>query len=325
MSRPDLPVRTYVDCASHGHRETAFVCPHIAESMVEGKPLGFHFEATPDEQRAPAFCTTCAQQRAHDAEPWPAMAEICVDCYDDARRLNGLWASGTVPEAERQLSVMQARFDAAGRKLSLAEQMNFLGTSRAVRHGRVTWGCTVQANNLLFSYGRQKLPGEVVYVTDPTITVAPLELTAVADRLYALKGTHQADPAFATISRYLANETTRVSGLLVPDRLSFGLPCAISSTLFVPANFPDGVLSQRVYPVIVQGSGKHVCIPLPSRFWSEELRSHWATRERASVVARSLKTLSAEFRAWPPIAQLGFLLLLIAGLLALVRLLLPFR
>jgi hypothetical protein len=181
----------------------------------------------------------------------------------------------------------------------------------------------VQANNLLFSFGRENLPGEIVYVTDPTVSVTPLELTAVADRIYALKGTRQTDPAFATISRYLANETTRVSGLVVPSLLSFGLPCAISSTLFVRGTFPGGVLSQRVYPVIVQGSGKHVCIPLPCRFWSEELRTKWAPPERVSVVARSLTILLAEFRAWPLFAQLGFALLILAGLLALVRLLLP--
>src|SRR5688572_172610 len=90
--------------------------------------------------------------------------------------------------------------------------------------GRVVWGHIIQANQLLFAPGPEDLPAEVLYSFDTALQsdAALRTYEGLAPRLYALKGTDQADPRLAKISRVLAAEIERTSRRELPGDLTGG-------------------------------------------------------------------------------------------------------
>jgi hypothetical protein len=149
----------------------------------------------------------------------------------------------------------------------------FSTTNRLLTSGRLTWGCLVQANQLLFEPGPDDCPGEVLYSTESSCSLASLR--EVASAVYELKGTQQPDPAFAKISQYLANELTRVFGLQVPTLVSGTTSAAISTTFFVRRHLPRGVLALPWFPLLVLDRPPHTAMVVPSRYWSESFVDLW--------------------------------------------------
>ena len=154
-------------------------------------------------------------------------------------------------------------------------ERHFASTKLLLERGRLTWGCTVQANALLFQPGKHDCPGEVLYGTDPRASPSLEELGRIATELFDLKGTFQPDPAFANISEYLANERIRVFGLNVPSLVSGKTACAVSTVFFVRKHLPNGVLSYRWYPLLVLDAEPRTAMVLPSRYWSDALVTLW--------------------------------------------------
>ncbi len=147
--------------------------------------------------------------------------------------------------------------------------------ARLLECGRVTWAHLIQAKRLLFAPGRYDHPGELVYASDPSRPVALATLARVASELFSLKGTQQSDPKFAEISRYLGEETIRVFGLAVPQLVSHGAPCAVSTTFFARKHLPGGILSSSSFPILVLDEKPTAAMVIPSRFWSASLVDHW--------------------------------------------------
>jgi len=225
------------------------------------------------------------------------MTVLCAVCYDFARKQNGVW-----PFVDKPAQVLRScaeNFGAAPRTISWWQRATYFRSRRPewaaaddiqahfrqyrqmLERGRVTWGCTVQANHRLFEEGPQDGPGEVVYVRDPARPVDLVELHRVARQLYSIKGTQQPDPLFEQLSSYLTNEKVRVFGLPVPALISPRVPCAISTTYFNRRHLPNGILSVRTYPILVAREEPWTVTVLPSRYWPEELRAHWCSRAPA--------------------------------------------
>ena len=72
------------------------------------------------------------------------------------------------------------------------------GQKHLLKHGAITWGALVQANNQLFEPGERDHPGNVVY--DRREFSSPTALEATAQALAATKGSAQPDPAVDVIA-----------------------------------------------------------------------------------------------------------------------------
>lgn len=129
------------------------------------------------------------------------------------------------------------------------EMMQFFeGHRHALVHGRLTLAATVQVNRILFEPGGSDAPGEVVY--DLADGMPAEELTALATRLFGLRGESPADPRAARIGRYLENQLERVFGWPVPE--GWGPEtCRISTVYFPRKHLPGGYLAGRLLPVCV--------------------------------------------------------------------------
>lgn len=142
-----------------------------------------------------------------------------------------------------------------------------------LRTGRIAWAGLIQANNTLFTPGRfDGAPGEVVY--DPTGRASAPLLDFMAQALFSLKGKRLSDPALAAFSDYLADETTRVFGLDVPEAVS-PYPLKVASTFFDRNYLPGTVIAQRCFPVLVSDAHPGMVLFLPAAVWPAVLLQGW--------------------------------------------------
>jgi hypothetical protein len=148
-----------------------------------------------------------------------------------------------------------------------------------LKNGVVVWGHVVQVNEALFSDGEHDHPGEVVFSLDDPYLVSPDELRRVANELYALKGTQQAqaDKSKASIAHYLAHERIRVFGLQVPTSISRTFECKVSTTCFMRKHLPNGRLSASLLPMIASPVSPRMAIPLPEIYWPIEFAMQWSS------------------------------------------------
>lgn len=153
----------------------------------------------------------------------------------------------------------------------------FRHKDRLLENGEVVWGHIVQANSLLFSPGKDNCPGEMVYVPNPKAVVDPQELATVASRLFDLKGTEPGDPGLASIANYITDERIRVYGLRVPSAVSPRLTCAVSTVFFARHHLPQRQLCSPLMPIIISVEKPRVVMPLPARYWPEELVQWWCS------------------------------------------------
>ncbi len=84
-----------IHCDKHGEQQATFVCQHVVQTLVDGRPRGFWTSDNPDNPRPDAWCDDCEVRVQRDGE-WndenEALAGVtllCGACYDQARALNG--------------------------------------------------------------------------------------------------------------------------------------------------------------------------------------------------------------------------------------------
>lgn len=189
------------------------------------------------------------------------------------------------------------RFGTAPRRLSFWDRMRYLRVPRPdwIRHdpsdklmtlfnnlpsvfidGTVVWGHIIQANGLLFQAGDQNHPGEVVFSLHDQDRVELDDLQQIAHCLYSLKGTEPDDPELLPIADYLTDERIRVFGLAVPRSISSKYRCRISTTYFVRKHLPRHRLCMPLLPMVVNPREPLVAMPLPKKYWPEELVEWWS-------------------------------------------------
>jgi hypothetical protein len=283
-----------------GDVDPTLVCQHVALGVHEGHSAGFHYDEESQAERPAAWCSACElrqQQAGTDAPSAPGedALPMCPACYHNARRSNGPWGAAFVMNPEKLLADCVHNVGTGPGRFPFWKRGGYLRPRRprwtytdddirpfyhryqeALRQGRVTWGAVVQADAQLAEPGPHSHPGDVVFVTDPSIDVDLIELRQVARRVAAIKGSEPPDPRGSALSAYLAGELTSAFGLLVPDSVSPTMPCAISTVMFNRAHFPNGVLSRNVLPVLVTAGPHQVAVALPGSFWPERFRNFWA-------------------------------------------------
>ena len=141
-------------------------------------------------------------------------------------------------------------------------------------NGIVVWGHIVQANCRLFAAGNDNNPAEVVYSLDENISLAHLRLQLAALELMALKGTSPGDSELSNIAEYLTDELVRVFGLPVPRSISAHRLC-ISTTFLIRKHLPKQQVCRSLLPLIVNPIEPHVVLPLPEKYWPDDLVQWW--------------------------------------------------
>ena len=68
---------------------------------------------------------------------------------------------------------------------------------------------------------------------------------------------------------------TRTFGVAVPKQFSNGYQFFESSIFITRKHLPTRMLSQSFFPILVTGQQPYYCLPLPSKFWPEELVNLW--------------------------------------------------
>jgi hypothetical protein len=147
-------------------------------------------------------------------------------------------------------------------------------------HGRIVWGCIVQANTTLFEPGADDHPAAIVYSTDPSFDGNPEELEAIAGALYSVKG-EPTDTELAEFSRILADETTRSMALRVPPRLAGGREVIYTSVMIRRWDLPERRLSAGSFPVLILPERTPCVLVAPWEWWSPALIAAW--REPAAT------------------------------------------
>lgn len=143
------------------------------------------------------------------------------------------------------------------------------------QEGVIVWGKLLQANRQLFGHGPNDHPGDLLFSPNPGGYTSVEDLDPIAQRVKQLKGTSPSDPELKTIADHLTDERVRVYGLRVPASISPRIPCMISTTYFARKHLPGGKLSSGFFPVIVLPRPPHVALPVPSKYWPQELINCW--------------------------------------------------
>ena len=83
-----------IECSTHGFQPEAFVCQHIAQSLISGKPVGFHWAADSEQDFPDAWCSDCHERFERSGFEWEGDAAehldaklLCARCYLQAREM----------------------------------------------------------------------------------------------------------------------------------------------------------------------------------------------------------------------------------------------
>lgn len=146
---------------------------------------------------------------------------------------------------------------------------------RLLETGEIVWGQVVQANIVLLQSGSSDAPGDVIYCTDRQREILPSELKEIAARVGMLKKGQRDNPAEDFIGSHLANERTRLFGVVIPESISPELPCALSTIYFNRSHLPTSRLTLTFFPMVVREEEPRIATVLPLRYWPEELKLLW--------------------------------------------------
>jgi hypothetical protein len=195
---------------------------------------------------------------------------------------------------QQLLAECRKNFGMPGRAFSLWDRLTYLRTGRPawcdrsdrlglffenrndlLKHGQVVWGHIVQANVALFSSGLFDSAANIVFPSDPSVVIDPAELAEVAERLFELKDTVPGDRQLATLAKHLSDEFDRAFGMPVPNSLSPKFQSLMSSSVVARRHLPQRRLCFPLLPIIVSPRTPKTIMPLPSRYWPDELVEWW--------------------------------------------------
>ena len=148
-----------------------------------------------------------------------------------------------------------------------------------LQNGRTVWGTVIQANTSLFEIdpktGLIGAPAELLY--DPRGNCSIEDMLPISNSILQLRSTKVADHDLQFIKDHLNAETTRLFGHAVPASLSSKV-LRMSTTWIERSYFPHGVIALPYFPILISSDYPGLVLPVPSAFWSEELKDQWVSR-----------------------------------------------
>ena len=158
-------------------------------------------------------------------------------------------------------------------------QLFFKERRRMLRTGIVVWGAFVQANSRMSVRGVGDSPGEVIYCPDPLAIFDPDWLLGVAGELSTTKDEVGLPPDLEPIGEYLAEDSTRAFGRIVPRSVVGDRELALSTVLIFRRHVPGKRLCHPLVPLLVAAEPPRIGMIVPQRFWPREMRTAWAAGE----------------------------------------------
>lgn len=153
--------------------------------------------------------------------------------------------------------------------------------------GQIVWGYVVMANNGLFFPGDNDLPGDVVYSLSATDKQAFERLPHIAEALYEKKISDKETSAYQEAERgvveHLRLETDRAFGMPLPDSMSPGLNCHLSTFWAHRAHLPGKALGGKFVPLLVLAGKVHDVLIIPSKYWPSSLAAQWEQEVRRTA------------------------------------------
>jgi iron-sulfur cluster assembly protein len=142
------------------------------------------------------------------------------------------------------------------------------------RNGELRWAAIVHANETMWrpEPGRSYSGAQIVYAAHGDATVD--QLTDIAARCFALKGTKPENSLERRLADMLTNEYERALDWSVPGTLTGGLD-VLTTIVMLPRDYlPGAFLVANWFPIIADPESK-MALLVSSRFWPAALRAAW--------------------------------------------------
>ena len=144
--------------------------------------------------------------------------------------------------------------------------------------GFVTVAHIVQANSMMFQFGKDNCPGAVVVWHDNRASPDLRLMRFAARGLYELKESPHLcqDEWEQKISSHLACEQERAFGWTVPVRFRGDFDLRFSTIYFQRRHIPGGKLIRSWFPVVCLPENPMLVSMVPRDFWPPDLVAHWS-------------------------------------------------
>ena len=128
-------------------------------------------------------------------------------------------------------------------------------------------GARAQANTKLYKPGPSDHPALVIYAADESLDECSESLKALAQDIYSLKNTRQADPDRQKMADTVSDEMERGLGWTVPLSISGGKRILSTTVMVVRSHLPQHKLNQRLLPLLIHPDTA-IAMIVPSRYWA---------------------------------------------------------
>ncbi|MCA9005340.1 MAG: hypothetical protein KDA70_08690 [Planctomycetaceae bacterium] len=141
-----------------------------------------------------------------------------------------------------------------------------------LKNGKIVWGSLVQANVDIFEPGNQNLLASYIYSPENYFLDNPQHLLEISNRIFRLKGRKTGDELMDAAAERITDEHKDSFSYPIPYQLTDGHQVYLSSVLLMRSCLPEGRLTSRLMPMLVNPPDNGFILPLPLRFWSNPLQ-----------------------------------------------------
>jgi len=166
--------------------------------------------------------------------------------------------------------------------------------------GTVVWAAVVQANMDCYLDGDVDLPANVVISPSSAFDGNPGFLLTIARRLLGLKNTKPLDPDLEIMASLITDEHNFASNELVPDKITGGHEVYLTSSVMHRACFPDRMVGDMIFPMMICPERTFVSLVLPSTYWPREGIDQFGGFEHAALLSCAFPEVRESFEPrWP--------------------------
>lgn len=173
-----------------------------------------------------------------------------------------------------------------------------------LKKGKVVWGSLVQANSMIFEPGNQNLPASYIYSPEDYFRDHPKHLLEISNRIFSLKGGGTGDELLDATADLITDEQQDKFSYPIPYQLTDGHEVYLSSVLLIRSCLPEGRLTSRLLPMLVNPPDNGLMLPLPLKFWSKQLLQSLTTGSPKQMKQEVWQTISQTEKSPPQFSPL---------------------
>ncbi len=160
-----------------------------------------------------------------------------------------------------------------------------------LKQGKPVWGSLVQANSMIFEWGQHNLPASYIYSPEDYFGDNPNHLLEISNRIFALKGTQTGDAALDALANRITDERKDSFSYPVPYQVTDGHEVYLTSVMLFRESLPEGRLTSRLLPLLVDPPNNGLALPLPLMFWSKKMIGYLGPGIRGQIKEEIWKTI----------------------------------